>query len=126
MLSRVQSIDQIYILGKFDGGKIRASSAGLRELTRLHKISKNNNPSPWEQDGQALIKIAAFNCRGMVADKRFQLCIESDDKLWEGNLVHLSEISLNKEMDTGRRQKDGFDSHFSIIFSHEVYSMICE
>lgn len=114
-LSRVQNQNQVYIYEKFDGKKITASEPGMKELKRLQKISKNNNPSPWEQDGQALIKIAAFNCRGMVADKRFQLCIESDDKLWEGNLVHLSEISLNKEMDTGRRQKDGFDSHFCIV-----------
>ena len=115
MLSRVQSIDQIYILGKFNGEKIRASPAGQRELIRLHKISKNNNPSPWEQDGQTLLKIAAFNCRGMVADKRFQLCISKDDKLWSGNIVHLSEISLNKDMDTERRQKEGYAAHFCLV-----------
>ena len=115
MLSRVQCIEQIYILGDFDESKIRASPAGQRELTRLHKISKNNNPTPWEQDGQTLIKIAAFNCRGMVADKRFQLCISNDDKIWLGNIVHLSEISLNKDMDTERRQKEGYEAHFCLV-----------
>ena len=115
MLSRVQCIEQIYILGDFDESKIRASPAGQRELTRLHKISKNNNPTPWEQDGQTLIKIAAFNCRGMVADKRFKLCISNDDKIWLGNIVHLSEISLKKDMDTERRQKEGYEAHFCLV-----------
>ena len=115
MLSRVQCLEQIYILGDFPDSKIQASPAGQKELTRLHKISKNNNPSPWEQDGQTLIKICSFNCRGMVADKRFQLCISNDDKLWSGNIVHLSEISLNKDMDTERRQKEGYAAHFCLV-----------
>ena len=115
MLSRVQCIEQIYILGDFMESKIKASPAGQRELTRLHKISKNNNPTPWEQDGRTIIKIAAFNCRGMVADKRFKSAVSTDDKLWIGNIVHLSEISLNKDMDTVGRQIEGYGAHFCLV-----------
>ena len=46
MLSHVQSIDQIVILN-----------------TRLSEISLNNNPKPWEQVSDTIIKIAAMNFR---------------------------------------------------------------
>ena len=51
----------------------------------------------------------------MVADKRFRLAVSNDDKLWLGNIVHLSEISLNKDIDTERRQKEGYAAHFCLV-----------
>ena len=51
----------------------------------------------------------------MVADKRFRLAVSNDDKLWLGNIVHLSEISLGKDADTMQRQKEGFRSHFCLV-----------
>ena len=47
MLSRVQSLDQIYILGKLNPKKITVDQKCLEELERLERISINRNPTPW-------------------------------------------------------------------------------
>ena len=39
MLSRIQTIDQLYILNKFDGRKLQHSEKSLQELKRLENIS---------------------------------------------------------------------------------------
>ena len=46
MLSRVQQINQIYILNQLNESKIRTSQIGLAETERLAKISLNDNPTP--------------------------------------------------------------------------------
>ena len=47
MLSRVQSLDQVYILGKLNPKKITVDQKCLEELKRLERISINRNPTPW-------------------------------------------------------------------------------
>ena len=47
MLSRVQCLEQVYLLKGLDESKIRTSRIGLAELERLKMISYNENPSPW-------------------------------------------------------------------------------
>ena len=49
MLSRVQQIEQIYILQRLDESKIRTSHIGLSELLRLKAMSINDNPMPWHR-----------------------------------------------------------------------------
>ena len=49
MLSRVQCIDQLFIVDDLKPEKIRASPAALDELKRLREISFNRNPSTWHK-----------------------------------------------------------------------------
>ena len=46
MLSRVQQLEQIFILNSLDESKIRTSQIGLRELQRLQQMSINEMPTP--------------------------------------------------------------------------------
>ena len=47
MLSRVQQLDQIFILDSLDEKTIRTSPIGLGELHRLKNLSINENPTQW-------------------------------------------------------------------------------
>ena len=47
MMSRVQSLEQVYILNKLDVDKISISGQALDELERLEAISFNRNLTPW-------------------------------------------------------------------------------
>ena len=66
MLSRVQCLDQLYIVGELKEEKIRASLAALSELKRLQEISFNKNPTPWHRRDRKAIKIASVNCMGIL------------------------------------------------------------
>ena len=50
MLSRVQCLDQIFIVGRLQESKIRASKKVLNELHRLERISINKNQRIWMKD----------------------------------------------------------------------------
>ena len=57
MLSRVNSLSQIFILSKFDDSKMYPSNAALNELLRLENISinKENILKDKTQDNETLI-----------------------------------------------------------------------
>ena len=114
MLSRVQSIDQIFILDTYKKEKIRANQVGMDELKRLSEISLNNNPKPWEQVSDTTIKIAVVNCRSIVSDRKFK-CVQGDQKLQEAALIHLSEISLSKEIPNPDKEIPGYQAHFCLV-----------
>merc|ERR1711963_1198826 len=67
MLSRVQRLEQIYILDNFDNKYLKVSEAGMKELTRLDEISFNNNPSAWRINCPRMVHIASLNCAGLNA-----------------------------------------------------------
>ena len=60
MLSRVQSIEQIYILDKLNSAKFYTDRKALEEHNRMQAKSINNNPTVWEKDG-AVLKISLLN-----------------------------------------------------------------
>ena len=91
MLSRVQSIKQVFILNKLTPQKIRVSQAGLTELQRLDSISINKNPSVWTRKPHAAINILSLNCAGL---KPHFADIKVDDKVLNGDIIHFSETSL--------------------------------
>ena len=94
MLSRVQCLEQVYILGSLDETKIRTSNIGLNELKRLKTKSANENPTPWNKEikmGQ--IKLASLNCAGLTPHF---IDILADDKLMKADVIHLIETSLEE------------------------------
>ena len=62
MLSRVEELDQVYILDKLPENKIYASAKALKEVNEMNKRSINQNPIPWNRQKENLIKIAALTC----------------------------------------------------------------
>ena len=93
MLSRVQSIEQIYIVNRLEETKFMTSNSALEELDRLEKISLNRNPTFWKRDLQDChLKIASVNCAGLRA--HFE-DILTDSKLLNADVILLQETSLN-------------------------------
>merc|ERR1712105_2745 len=61
MMSRVQSLNQLYILNEFPREKIYPSEAAMEELTRLHKLSLNEV----ERVRQENTRIMTLNIRSL-------------------------------------------------------------
>ena len=91
MFSRVQELNQLYIIDEFNPNKIYPSSKALKELERMNLISINNNPSPWHKDDENTLKIVALNCAGL---KHHYHDVECDHKLKKAHLISLLETSL--------------------------------
>ena len=91
MLSRVQRLQQVYILRSLDDTKIRTSNIGLKELQRLKTISINENPTPWHRRNEKMIKVVSLNCAGLSTHF---IDIQADKKLMEADIIHLVETSL--------------------------------
>ena len=107
MLSRVQQLDQVYILDSLDETKIRTSPIGLRELLRLKENSINENPTPWLKTNEDSIKVVSLNCAGL---KPHFVDIQADEHLLKADVIHLVETSLNKN-ETAEFSIPGYSSH---------------
>ena len=62
MLSRVESIEQLFILDEFDETKIYGNQDAIRELEKMNKISINEKPSYWYNTGLRQARISLLNC----------------------------------------------------------------
>ena len=94
MLSRVQELDQVYILNKFDPKKLYPSRKALNELTRMNKISINANPGLWGKKEETVVKVVSLNCAGL---KPHFPDLKSDDHLLKANIIHLLKTSMNED-----------------------------
>ena len=109
MLSRVQCIEQLYIVGELNEKDIRASPAALNELRRLENISFNRNPTAWHERNSRALKIASVNCFGLLSHLRD---IRKDWKLLNGDVLHLLETSLPADIDTEEVTINRYDGMF--------------
>ena len=91
MLSRVQEMEQVYLIDGFDPDKIYPSKKALNELERMNSVSWNNNPSCWNKDMKEVIKILSLNCAGI---KPHFEDIKTDVKLRKADIITLLETSL--------------------------------
>ena len=66
ILSRVESISQLFIIGSLPKSKFYADQKALEELGRLDRISVNKNPLVWEQSFDWSVKINCFNIRSLL------------------------------------------------------------
>jgi hypothetical protein len=94
MLSRIQDISQLFILDSVPVNKIYACGKALKELERLESISKNKNPTIWEQQNDELIKMSFLNCHSLL-DKLVD--IQSDSMLLKSDIICLSETWLKTD-----------------------------
>ena len=58
MASRVQELEQLYILEELPQEKIYANTAAMAEIDRLITVSINNNPTKWESKDDGLTKVS--------------------------------------------------------------------
>ena len=110
MLSRIQTIDQLFILNNFDGRKLQHSEKSLQELKRLEKMSINANPTDWENKHEnETLKIAMLNCAGLRAHI---LDIKADNFILQADVIHLVETSLENDSSTNDLELEGYTSYF--------------
>ena len=91
MLSRVQELEQVYILDQFNPNKIYPSEKALKEADRMNRVSINENPSAWNQNTPNNLKILSMNCAGL---KSHYEEIKRDYRVTKADIIHLAEISL--------------------------------
>ena len=108
MLSRVQSIEQLFILGSLPKDKIYADAKALEELDRLNNISKNNNPPLWEQTHENLLKVFSLNCQSLQGKMNH---IQEDKILTRSDVICLSETWLLSDEFDENIQIEGFSLH---------------
>ena len=97
MLSRVQEMNQVFILDKLTETKIRTDKIALVELHAMNARSINKNPSPWNKRSMESIKVASLNCA------RLEPHIEDvwhDFKLKKADIIHLQETWVQDGSDT--------------------------
>jgi len=97
MLSRVQELNQLYILEELPEEKIYANVAALIEIERLIQVSVNNNPNKWEnKENRLTTKISFLNCRSLK--NKFNN-IKSDWSLLKSDVMILTETWLEDDDD---------------------------
>ena len=113
MKSRVQELEQLYILDKLPEEKIYANHKALGEIERLIEVSINNNPAEWDKEKDELkTKIFFLNCRSMK--NKFQH-IESDSNLQGSDIFILIETWLEYKQTETKYELPGFKSNFNSL-----------
>ena len=110
MASRVQELDQLYILEEMPQDKIYANQTALTEIERLIKVSMNNNPTKWLNKDEKLIKISFLNCRSMK--NKFHN-IMTDQSLLQSDIIILSETWLEEDDDVNHYNLPGYDENLN-------------
>ena len=108
MLSRVESIEQLFILEEFDGRKIYGNPDAIEELNKMNKISVNENPSQWKDTRLAQTRIGILNC-GSLRPK-FEH-IKADDNFAISDVIGLTETWLWENEDKSIFELLGFQAH---------------
>ena len=109
MLSRIQRINQLFILNALKPSKLRISRIALTELERLDAISENENPSKWKQKNNTYLKVAMMNCAGL---KPHIQDIRNDTYLLHSDVLFLVETSL---LNNEHAQIDGYHSYLQNV-----------
>ena len=93
MLSRCQTMEQVYILDKLDPAKLKINQGAYNELKRLEMISLNRNPSTWYRKDND-IDVASLNCAGLMAHIND---MRADQKLLNADMIQVQETSLSND-----------------------------
>ena len=109
MLSRIQQLDQLFILKKFDCKKIKKYEHAYQELKRLELKSFNKNPTSWIKTDDSVMKVCMLNCAGLQAHIKD---IKNDSFLLHANVLHLVETSLVTDSETSDLELENFKAHF--------------
>ena len=106
MLSRVQSIEQLFILHSVPKNKFYADMKALDELDRLNNISMNKNPQIWEQNKDENIRIFSLNCQSLRGKMNH---IQEDEIISRSHVICLSETWLASDEINENIEIKGYD-----------------
>ena len=109
MMSRVQRLEQLFLMDELPEEKIYASTSAMMEIERLLDVSVNNNPNEWEDKDVRRTRISFLNCRSIK--NKFQH-IESDMSLKESDIMFLGETWLEKDQDLGKYELENYSACF--------------
>ena len=106
MLSRIQTISQLYIIGSVPENDIKPWPSALEELERLNRIAINN---PINQDKRfKIISLNTYSLRKHISD------VKGDYQLLAGNIICLQETWLEPYEESQEiYQIPNFNSHFN-------------
>ena len=110
MLSRVETLDQLFILGELPDSKFYANNHALEELARLERVSVNRNPPVWQKDFPWSIKISQLNCRSLclhIYD------IKQDPILAFSDVICLNETWMKDNYVEEKLEIDGLNLHLN-------------
>ena len=113
MLSRVQELEQLYILEELRDDKIYAKHRAFAEIDRLIEVSINKNPTNWDNvENGSLSKISFLNCRSMK--NKFEH-VKNDYSLLKSDIIILTEKWLEEK--ENRRDEYDLTNHISNLNS---------
>ena len=106
MLSRVQSLSQLFIIESLPDNKFYASPKALAELERLERVSINKNPPKWEQSHEWSLKLVTLNIHSL-SDKIEDL--RQDKMILMSDIICLTETWLRSDTGCQGLYITGFD-----------------
>ena len=113
MMSRVQELEQLYILKELPEEKIYANHRALAEIERMIEVSMNKNPADWEKENDGTeIRILFQNCRSM---KNKFAHIASDKCLQMGEIIILTETWLDREQTADEYNIPGYNLNLNSV-----------
>ena len=110
MLSRVQTLQQLFIIDSLPLDKFYAAPQALTELERLESVSVNRNPPTWEQDHKWSYKLIVLNCRSL---HKHLVEMKNDPIIAFSDIVCLSETWLGNNEVTEDLKFPQYDLHLN-------------
>ena len=110
MLSRVCSLQQLFILQEMDPDKISVDEKVLKEAKRMWKVSLNNNPGSWANQKVEGLRVASLNVRSL---RKHVEDVKTDLHLKHADILCLLETWLTEEEEEENRYElEGYSSSF--------------
>ena len=111
MFSRVQSLDQLYIVNSMDPEKITVDDKVIQEAKRMDKVSINRNPCNWMNPNTPGLKVGSFNTRSL---RKHIEDIRADPVLMQSDILFVQETWLETwEEELEQYQLEGYQAHFT-------------
>ena len=128
--SRVESIDQLFIIGDLPQNKFMFSQDAKEEMERLEEISINKNPKPWYKMDGFDTKIACLNIRSL--NKHLE-DVKADHTLLKSDIICLTETWLQGET-SNIYSIDGYNTFLNsvgkgkgiAIYAKPSFSHVCD
>ena len=112
MLSRVESIEQLFILESFNEAKIYGSQTAINEFQIMNKKSVNEKSSIWLDSEATITRVSSLNCGSL----RNQIeNIKHDEILKQSDAICLQETWIWENEDTTNLELYGFRAHHAAV-----------
>ena len=108
MLSRVQELNQIFIIEKLPPGKLNPSHRALLELKEMNQRCLNINPNHWRESDTDAMKIVSLNIGRLGPHIKDLRC---DQRIQQADIIHLQE-TWNTDTEKCNMDLDNYSSHF--------------